>query len=125
MDDFETILNRVNNIKINLGADKEHKDANAFIFSYIKQHLQMAVNGKTLTTMQFLGKEFEVEAVWMYVEIPLTGVVTGNIQSFAITNTLLLDLYEDQSNLMNLQISGKRRSALFRKGKEGSMITFD
>lgn len=125
MDDFEAIVNRINNVTLRLGTEKEHKDANTYIFSYLKQHLKMSVNGKVLNGIQFLGKELEVEAVWMYIEIPLTGTINGTVQSIHISNTLLLDLYDDQSNLMNLQILGKRRSALFRKGKENSTITFD
>ncbi len=122
-DDLETVVNRTSNTTLKLGSDKEHKDANALIFAYIKQHFRMDINGKSITTMTMLGKEMEVEATWMYIEIPLAGL--GVVKKVNLTNTFLSDLYDDQTNLVNFNIAGKRKSAVFRKGKESSVVEFE
>lgn len=122
-DDFEAAVNRANNVTLKLGSDRELQNATVLLFNYVKQHLRVDINGKPVTNMVLIGKEVEGEAVWMYIEVP-SALASGAVKRVGLHNTLLHDLYDDQSNLMNLSIQGQRKSALSRKGQENTVLEF-
>ncbi len=107
-DDIEKALTKANNgqrvrleLKDNFGP---------LIDRYLKQNFVLT-NGKgQRRPYQFLGKEFEADATWLYLEIPLTGPLTG----FTLQNDVFFDLFDDQTNLVNVFYGGEeKRSFLF------------
>jgi hypothetical protein len=126
-DDFETAVNNANkatNVVLRLGSPREFANANALIFAYIQRNFNVSIAGKPVT-MSFLGKEMEGEALWVYAEIPLQASSIDALKRIAVTNTLLFDLFDDQSNLLNASHAGKKRSALFRTGNHAAVLEFD
>ena len=97
--------------KMELGKPSEPPSANEYIESYLKEHLSLAVNGKPVE-FNYLGKEAQMDATWCYVEV----VKVANVRKLEVENTIMLREFEDQTNLVNLNIKGRKKSGMGRKG---------
>jgi hypothetical protein len=64
--------------------------------------------------VQLLGVQKERDAHWLYCTVKLARPLTA----FSLRNTLLLDQFPDQMNIVNLEAGGKKQSQLFRDGEE-------
>ena len=114
IDDLEDALQRKSAEKLSLCTPKEHPDAEKYLFQYLQKHFRLEVNGKEMS-YSFIGKEVseDLSAVWCYMEI--TGV--SNLQALQVHNSLLMDLFDDQKNLVSITGSNKRQGLLlFQKG---------
>ena len=54
--------------------------------------------------LQFVGFELEGDVTWVYIEAPMNS---SKIKTLTITNTLLCDLTQEQTNLMQINWNGK------------------
>ena len=86
---------------------------------YMNAHFSVSVNGanKNLT---FTGSQVNGESVWVYFE---AGDVT-DISTLRIKNSILLDAYAKQLNLVNITYKGVQKNMTFQRGKEVSEVTF-
>ena len=110
-DDLCITLEKDGAPKMELGTQKEPPSANEYLESYLRKHLSFTVNGKE-TTFKYLGKEAQLDATWCYLEIEKVG----NIKQMEVQNTVMLSVFEDQTNLINLNINGRKKSGMGRKG---------
>ena len=117
-DDLTVALERSGKKKLNIGAQNEVPEANELIAAYLKQLLLLKVNGKQVA-FDYLGKEAEKDATWCYVEVKNVA----KVQTLEVQNTLLLEAFDDQTNMVNLNINGRKKSGLARKGN--SKLTFE
>ena len=99
-------------VRLHIGTPKEHPATDALITRYLASHFALAVNGKAVA-LKWVGKEQEGEATWVYLEAGQAEDPTG----FEVTNTILLELYDDQQNLVHLKAKGQKKSLKFRKGE--------
>lgn len=106
-------------VRLFLNTEKEHPEANRYIQEYLNQHFQIKVNGKMLQG-KFLGKEYENGASWLYVEYPNVP----RPKQLYISGNALIGLHEDQNNIINLDINGKKGSLRFYKGYDRDQINF-
>lgn len=99
IDDLEAVLEARHNVKLRLGSDREHPRADAFIEAYLDEHLWLqTVEGRKLEG-EFLGKESDLEYIWVYIEV----TQVRNLQSLTVQNTILMDWFDDQSNIVRLR----------------------
>ena len=112
-DDLSAALVKDGAPKMELGTASEPPEANELIAAYLQKHLVLKVNGK-LAAFNYLGKEAQLDATWCYMEVEKVG----NVRKLEIQNTLLLDDFEDQTNLVNLNIKGTKKSGISRNGAE-------
>jgi hypothetical protein len=120
-DDLEEAVKRATGTQAFIGSGtKEVKNVNALLEQYFRKHLRIEADGKPLANWSFVGKELEGEAVWCYVELSNTPVM----KRLLIENSVLMEMYDDQTNLVNVQIGSKRRSALLRKNKQVETLEF-
>lgn len=106
-------------IRLHLNTPKEHPMTDALLQDYLSEHFQVKVNGKNGSSV-FVGKEYENGAVWIYSEFPNLP----RPKQLDIQDNLLIDLYDDQNNLVNMDISGKTGSLRFRKGYIRDTVSF-
>ena len=109
-DDLEYALEKQGAPKLFLGSEKEHSDSDQHIIRYIKKQFQLSLNGETRTP-DYIGKESELDVLWLYLE--LSNV--QDIKTLEVKNGLLTDFFEDQSNIMHLNIAGKKQSTILNK----------
>ncbi len=124
MDDLEDHIkqlenHRGNQIQLYLGSKKEHPDADAYLERYARSHFMIKADGKELKG-KYLGKEYETDAVWIYIEIE-------NIphpKQLEIASLFLLDFYNDQTNYVYLNIGGQKKSLRFHGGERRQTVSF-
>ncbi len=116
-DDLETALTKANNgQKITLSGKA---DNSAVVLSkYIQQHFGIITPQKQKRPLNVLGKEAEGDATWIYVEVPNSQNFKGNI----LYNSLMQELFDDQTNLVNLLYMGNKKTFLFNAKTKSAEI---
>lgn len=87
---------------------------------YLKDHFKIKLDGKD-QKMNFLGYEEENFAFVCYIEIE-------NVKDFKVaevTNTVITDLYDDQSNLVHITYKGPIKSTRLMRDKPSDKFTFE
>ena len=109
--DLEKTIQETNNVTLRLGSDKESSQANEIITAYINEHFQV-VAGNELLNMQFVGMEVELdESLYLYFEIENVTTVTESV----IVNTILISSFDEQENILHLNVGDVEKSEVFNK----------
>lgn len=119
IDDFENVLNLRYDQDLTLDPRTESSNAEEFIAKYLEQKLHIEVNGKN-TRINYLGKEYENDMLVFYIEA--SGV--ENIKEVLVKNSVLMDLFEEQKNLVHVKVKGKTRSMVLVTGREENTLNF-
>jgi hypothetical protein len=104
-DDLEAALSLQTGTKFKLNSAPEMELA---LTSYLSKNWMLKLNGKSVGA-HYLGKEFDQDVCYLYFEFPFEKVN----DKVEIKNIVLLELFDDQTNLLNLQRSGGRRTVVF------------
>ena len=106
IDDFEKTLTNIYHTKVDLSAPANKSEADKMVKEYIKNHLQLKLDGKPVT-FEYVGFEKENDAVWSYFQLSNTAVAPKKVE---IVNTILYESYDKQMNLMHVSVGGNRKS---------------
>lgn len=117
--DLETAMGAEQTSALRLGTDRENPDADAHIANYIQQHLLLSVDG-TSVTGEFIGKEYEADVVWCYIEVPDIPTVS----KLEVSNRLLMNEFPSQTNVVHVTVNGQRKSMLLQKGNARDIVSF-
>lgn len=117
--DLETAMGAEQTSALRLGTDRESADADAHIANYIQQHLLLSVDG-TSVTGKFIGKEYEADVVWCYIEVP----DISTISKLEVSNRLLMNEFPSQTNVVHVTVNGERKSMLLQKGNARDIVSF-
>ncbi len=79
------------------------------ILGYITGELIVMINGEDSVNLEFSRSEENEGAVWLYFNVKNTG----RIQQMTIQNSLLLDMFHDQTNLVIVNAFGKENGYRF------------
>jgi len=101
--DFELAIAHNYSIALNLGKPNENPDAINYINKYFSGVFSISINNKDHLKPIFKKKEFNEDAIWLYFTIPLNE----RVKDMVISDLLLMDIYEDQTNLVIVSINGK------------------
>ena len=105
-DDFEAALAKGNKVKVDLSAAGRHKAMDELVKKYILTNFALKGNARNLA-LNYVGFERDNEAIIIYLESePVQG-----LKKLDTTNTILYDMFDDQSNIMHFTVSGSRKSA--------------
>jgi hypothetical protein len=87
-------------------------EVDKLILDYLNENFVLKnKNGEPLS-LKWVGKELEVDAVWVYVESPSPESLSGaNLQ-----NTVLFESFPEQTNLVIARFDGKKADLLFKVG---------
>jgi len=72
------------------------------------------------TPYRFLGFEPQNDAIWVYLEVPTTQDLSGVF----LENSLLVESFDDQTNLIQVAKGEQKKSFLFQKGKTIQQISW-
>lgn len=106
-DDLEKVLSATNQNKKFLVENNDKNDV--FVEAYIKKHFVIINSKNQKPIINYIGKEKEGEATWIYLEMP----VNESINSSKIQNNVLMDMFEDQTNIVNIFVQNQKKSYLF------------
>ena len=92
----------------------------SLIFNYINKTIFLSINEKECD-LSWIGKEFETDIVWLYLEIL---DVDKKIKKIISENRFLFSSFEDQLNIMNFNIHGKQKTVMTHKDKPVDILSF-
>ena len=119
IDDMENALKTRYEVDTRLASPEESEQAEAFIARYFKTKFTVFING-TPAEYTFLGKRYDNDLILCYIEIP--GLEEEDLKSVGIQNEILTDIFEEQKNLVHLNILGKKKSfVLVRENNKGML----
>ena len=104
-DDFESILSKINKKTVDLTSTKAESDNNKLIFKYLKSHLQINIDGKSIPLI-YVGYEKEDVVVFSYLQ---SDNVTS-IKKISIVSSIMHDMFDDQTEIIHVIVNGNRKS---------------
>ncbi|HLY68307.1 MAG TPA: DUF6702 family protein [Puia sp.] len=105
INDFETVLEKTFNSKVDLNNAK-YKEANdKMISQYIMKHFLIAVDGRP-QTLQFVGCENKAESVWSYFQVDNIP----SVKKIDINSNILYESFESEINILHVTVGGNRQS---------------
>ncbi len=119
IDDLEKALYKKHNKHFYLTTKDEISDANSYIASYLSEKLKIKINNK-VQILQFLSKEQEDNIVICYLKIPFKN----NLKELDIYNNVLSDIFDEQQNLIHLNINGDKKTLLFTNTETNQKLKY-
>ena len=119
MDDIETALNKDNSIDLQLSTKKELKNNDIYFENYLRNTLQFKINN-TSRVFHYVGKEYEGDLVYFYLEIENVSKVS----SIEVTNKILLKHFDKQENLIKSKVGTTNKSVLLSKEYYKETLTY-
>ncbi len=114
-DDLEMALGESDSFHLRLGDERELDNADELIFDYLFEHVIISGDGWSEAKANYIGKEVDNELTLIYIEY--TGI--SKWTEVSIVNTIMLDLFEGQTN----DISLIRGQELETKGTHSGKLT--
>ena len=106
-DDFETAIDTENKIKGTKIQDGDKNDA--LVSAYVLKHFSIISPQNKKANLKYIGKENEDLATWLYFELPEGSLAKGS----RIQQNVLMELFDDQVNIVNIKKGEERKSLLF------------
>lgn len=119
IDDLEAAFVKKYKKKFYLGAANEVTDANEYLKKYFAEKVDVKINGKE-KALKFLGKETEEDILICYFTLP----AENGIKQFNVSNTMLLELYDEQQNIIHANVKGKKKSLLLTNDTTAGVLEF-
>lgn len=112
-DDLETALTRENGGKpVQFGGPTK---LDQLLEKYVRKHFVMADSQRKTRAYSYVGYEQEADAHWVYIEMPAAGADT--FKNVVIKQDILMDLFSDQVNLVNIQYNQQKKTVVFRNNQ--------
>ncbi|HEX8059717.1 MAG TPA: DUF6702 family protein [Cyclobacteriaceae bacterium] len=120
IDDLElSIRKKLNEKELDLLEPGNGRTTDNLVREYLADAVKLRVDRKTVK-LKYIGHEIEGPAMICYVEIE-------NIKKFTtieVTNRVILETHDDQSNLVNVNYKDKVKSVRLTNDKPTSSVTF-
>lgn len=119
MDDLNRTLEKKYKKKFYLGTDKESLESVVFLKKYLSEKLSIKVNGQT-KTMNFLSKEIDGDVLVCYLNIK----EISKLSSLEIVNSVLIDGFLEQQNIVHVSAFGTKNSFLFTESSTKQVLKY-
>tara|TARA_R110002073_G_scaffold8207_1_gene45596 strand:+ start:45852 stop:46349 length:498 start_codon:yes stop_codon:yes gene_type:complete len=119
MDDIETALNKDYNIDLQLTTKKELTNSDEYFKKYLQEKLTFK-NKEGSLNFNYLGKEYEGDLVYFYLEIKNVN----NPNFLEVSNKILIKHFPEQQNIVKMKIEKKRRSKILNKKNDKALLKF-
>jgi hypothetical protein len=120
IDDIETTINKLENVKSELNTDRELKNIDSLLQNYILNNFKIALNNNS-QKLNFIGKEYEKDIVFFYLE---TDSIS-KIHNIEIQNKMLLNTFNDQQNLVKINLNHQKKTFYLKNGNDKEMLKFN
>ena len=119
MDDIETALNKDYNIDLQLTTKKELKDNDVYFKKYLNKKLHFKIDN-IAKKFNYIGKEYDGDLVYFYLEIENIE----DINTIEIVNTILMQHFPEQQNLIKSKVNKKHKSILLTAKTDKGLLKF-
>ena len=116
-DDLQKALQQRYDSAIRVDKSYDKKKLNAYIEKYIQQKLKLNINGH-LARLNYLGHKDENDYVVCFIEVSHVD----EIQSLTIENTLLMDAFPEQKNVIHMQVGDTHKSFMLTTDNDTAVL---
>ena len=109
VDDIENTLDQENDVILELGNDRELKDSDIYLKNYLLNNFKIAINNED-KPIHYLGKEVEKDIIFFFLEVESIP----QINKIIIENKVLLNTFDDQQNVVRLEVNGQKKTAVLK-----------
>jgi hypothetical protein len=89
------------------------------VSDYLAKHFTLSIGGKVVP-LSYLGHEVEGETLICYME----ATKVKPFKEITVTNSILLDTFRDQANLVHLKVGGKTKSLKMDPKRRSGVLKF-
>ena len=118
-DDFQDLIFQKYSVQLQLVDRVKPDDSIEAVNRYLQEALQLEMNGKDLAEPGFVESELNEEATWLF----YTYDYGKKIRKVRIRNSLMLEKFDDQTNLVIVSWDGKQNG--YRLDNKNQEITFN
>lgn len=104
-DDLEKALEKQYRVQLDIVKPKDKTQINKLINDYVKKHLIIKADGKTLN-FNFIGYEIQEDGTWSYFEVKGIELV----KQVDVHDDLLYEQHPEQINMMHVIVGNQRKS---------------
>jgi len=119
VDDLEKLLQKRYEESIHLSKKGESKIATDYIKKYLDKKLEIELDGK-FYKWNYVGKEYENDILVFYLEIP----DVPEFKEIVVKNSILIDMFSEQKNLVHVKYKGETKSLILTNGKDEDLLIF-
>lgn len=120
LDDLELGLTNWSGEKIDILNPSDPKRLDQLIGKYLSEKTSYTLNKKTFQA-NYLGSEKEDGVMFCYQVIS----DVKKLKSLKVSNTLLMETFDDQSNVIHVDRLGETKSLKFNEGESSGEVVFD
>lgn len=121
IDDLEVaIRKKVNQPELDILNPKEGHNTDEFVKAYVADHFKIKLDGKP-QVLKYLASEREGFALICYIEIEDVKA----FKKIEVFNDVIMDTYDDQSNIVHVTYNGPIKSTRLMKDKPVDTFTFE
>jgi len=120
IDDLEEEMRkRLNQPNLDITEPQQGESTDELLKAYLAQKLSIQVNDKD-KAFQYLGHEIEGDAFYCYLEVEKVK----KLKSIKVINHILIDHFDDQTNIVHVKVSGKNRSMKLSAQKQSDILKY-
>ncbi len=118
-DDFERLIMNKYNVDLDITSKVDPGEKTEFINRYINESFELRINDTKVGTWEYTGNQMNEEAIWLYYK----NSWQGNMKEVTVINSVMMDLYEDQTNMVIVSLPGKQNGyCLNNKEREITLL---
>lgn len=107
--DIIPVLEKYSKKEINL---EKNPETDKIIFKYVSENFVLKDKNNQIKPLNWVGKEVQVDTVFVFLEIPLDETLEG----FNLQNTIFFESFPEQTNLVIARFGEKKADLLFKVG---------
>ena len=117
IDDLQETINNAYSKNIELALPNEPKEIDSLINSYVSKKFEIRINDEQ-KKYSYLGKEYHKDEIYIYLEVENVEF----IKSIEIKNSMLMELFPEQQNIIKLYINETKKTFLLTKEKDKDLL---
>lgn len=117
IDDINLALEKKFRKKTFIGEPKETKEDEVLLQKYIAEKFKLKINNQSKSFV-FLSKEIENNVVICYLKVK----ELSKINSFEVENSILMEIYPEQQNIIQFDNNGEKNSLLLTEDNFKGML---
>ncbi len=118
-DDFQDLILNKYSVQLNITGNEKPGDKIGSVHRYIGEALRFEINGKEIEGLKFMRSELNEDAIWLY----YTYDHGSRIRKINVSNTLMNEKFDDQTNLLIVSYSNKQNG--YRMDNKTTDLSFN
>ena len=118
-DDLEPVLAKKFKVKVDFLDPENPQELDKMVETYLLEMNEILINNQSIPLV-YLGHEIEEDTVWFYLE----GKVANYPESVKLRNSMLVQEFDTQQNIVNFYLRERPKSLITTKNNEWGEILF-